>query len=182
MQRLERRAVRGHDTVPKGFEVALQVGQRSAQLVSSVGDELASHSLLLLDLAGHAIERGREGTDLVGPARSHANGVIALGDELRRVADLSERRRDPPSDEECEGDARQRRHAERGDEETRHALLEHRLRRRESLAVIDHELRERGAREREGADRENEGDQYRDGDRREGDLTGETPHRPRSAR
>ena len=107
---------------------------------------------------------------------------MAWGDELRRVADLSERRRDPPSDEECEGDARQRRHAERGNEETRHALLEHRLSRGESLAVIDHELRKRGAREREGPDRENERDEHGDGDRGEGDLTGEALHRPRRAR
>src|SRR5207244_8189432 len=92
VQRLERRAVRGHDTVPKGFEVALQVGQRSAQLMCGVGDELASHSLLLLDLAGHAVERCSEGSDLVGTAGSHANAVIILSAELRGLADLAEGR------------------------------------------------------------------------------------------
>ena len=53
-----------------------------------VGDELAAHALLLLDLAGHSIERVRERTDLVGPSRAHAHGVIALRDELRGLADL----------------------------------------------------------------------------------------------
>ena len=91
MQRLERRSIGGHDAVPKGFEVALQVGERSAQLVGGVGDELASHSFLLLDLAGHAVERCREGADLLRTARSHANGVITLSDELRGIANFAER-------------------------------------------------------------------------------------------
>ena len=56
-----------------------------------IGDELASHSLLFLDLASHAVERCREGSDLVGTAGSHANAVIALSDELRGLADLAER-------------------------------------------------------------------------------------------
>src|SRR6266568_5436526 len=147
-----------------------------------VGDELAAHALLLLDLAGHAIERVRERPDLFGPARAHSDGVIALRDELRGLTDLAKRRGHAPSDKDRESDTRDRRDPERGDEETRHALLEHRLRRGERLAVIDHELRERHARERERADRQNETDDDGDRDHGHGDLSREASHASRSAR
>ena len=88
VQRLESSTVRGHDPVAKRLQVALQVGERSAQLVRGIGDELAPHPLLFLDLAGHAVERRGEGADLLGSARSHAHGMVALRDQLRGVADL----------------------------------------------------------------------------------------------
>ena len=147
-----------------------------------IGDELAAHAFLLADLAGHAIEGIREGADLHGAPRSHAYGVISQRDEPRRLAHLAQRRGEALTDQDRERNAGYGRDRERRGKEARHAFLEHRLRRRERLAVIDHEMRERHAREHERADRENEPDDNSDRDRREGDLAGEPPHRSRSAR
>ena len=108
--------------------------------------------------------------------------MVALRDELRGLAHLPKGRGDAPPDEDRESDARDRGDEESRDEETGDALLEHRLRRLECLAVIDHQLRERHSREGKRAHGEHESDDDRDRDHRDRDLSRETPHASRSAR
>ena len=105
MQRLVGRAIGHHHAVAEGLEIALEIRERRTKLVRGIRDELAPHPLLLLNLVGHAIERVRERSDLLGAARLHAHSMIAPRDKPRRGAHLSQRRGDTPSDKQREADA-----------------------------------------------------------------------------
>jgi hypothetical protein len=76
------------DPVAQGLEVPLQVGERRPELVGRVGDELAAHTLLLLEGGGHLVERIREAHDLLGALPGDPRLVAALGDPARGRADL----------------------------------------------------------------------------------------------
>ncbi len=57
--------VGGGDPVDDVLERRLQRGERGAQLVADVGDEVAAHPVRLAELRGHPVERPGEATDLV---------------------------------------------------------------------------------------------------------------------
>ena len=63
--RAQRLGVGGLDAVDQVLEDRLQRGDRCAQLVADVGDEIAAHAIGLGELGRHLVERTRERADLV---------------------------------------------------------------------------------------------------------------------
>ena len=55
--RVERAGIGGGDAVDEVLEGRLQRGERGAQLVAHVGDEVAAHAVGLGELGGHLVER-----------------------------------------------------------------------------------------------------------------------------
>ena len=55
--RVERAGIGGGDAVDEVLERRLQRGERGAQLVAHVGDEVAPHAVGLGELGGHLVER-----------------------------------------------------------------------------------------------------------------------------
>src|SRR5438270_12124502 len=102
MKRLELLGAWGDDAIAKRLEVTLEVGQRRAQLMSGVDDELAAHSFLLLQALRHLIERVRQRSHFVGARPLHARLVFAPGDTSRRPGDVVERLGQPKREERCE--------------------------------------------------------------------------------
>ena len=67
--RAERLGVGLGDAVDQVLEHGLQRGDRRAQLVRHVGDEVAAHAVGLGQLGGHLVERPGELADLVARRR-----------------------------------------------------------------------------------------------------------------
>ena len=89
VERLVGRPVGGDHAVAQRLEVALQVGQRRAQLVGGVGDEVAPHLLLALQAGGHLVERVGQAGQLLGAVARDPRGVVPVGDPARGRADLA---------------------------------------------------------------------------------------------
>jgi hypothetical protein len=62
------------------LEVALQGGDRRAQLVRDIADELAPSPLRLLESAGHGVEALRHISKLVVTRDGYTFGIVAVGD------------------------------------------------------------------------------------------------------
>ena len=71
--------VGGLDAVGDVLELGLQRGDRRAQLVRDVGDEVAALAVDLLELGGHRVERARELADLVAPVLAHPHARSRRG-------------------------------------------------------------------------------------------------------
>ena len=69
VQRLVRRPIGRDHAVAQRLEVALQVGQRRAQLVGGVGDEVAAHLLLPLEQAAIWLNESARLASSSGPSR-----------------------------------------------------------------------------------------------------------------
>src|SRR3954468_1901974 len=168
-QRFEGRPVRRDHAVAEGLEIALQVGQGRPELVRCVGDELASHPLLLFETGRHLVEGLDEAHDLDRADRLHPRRVIAVRDPGRGSARFAKRAREPSS----EPDRQERRHSDRDEDGDREdgadRLLEHRLRRGRVATVPAHEVGERPAADDCDADREDRDRGEADGQRGEGD-------------
>ncbi len=95
------------DPVTDGLEVALQVGQRGAQLMRGVGDDVAPLALALLEGGGHLVEGVGQAGQLVRRRAWHARGEVPAGHAPRRGAHFRQR----PGDHAAEGDGQ--RHAGR---------------------------------------------------------------------
>src|SRR5438128_12479525 len=90
MKRLKLLGARGDDPVAKCFKITLQVGQRRAELVSGVDDELAAHSFLLLQALSHLVERVGQRRELVRSRPLRPRLVFTAGDATRRPGDVFE--------------------------------------------------------------------------------------------
>jgi hypothetical protein len=73
------------DALDQALEVALDDGERRAQLVRDVGQETPPLLVVRLEALGHLIERAGEATDLRRPALGDAHRVVARSDPSRRV-------------------------------------------------------------------------------------------------
>ena len=104
----ERLGARRDHLVAQRLEVALEVGERGAQLVGGIGDELAAHPLLLLEALRHLVEGAGDGTRLLEADVGDPRRVVAGGDPPRRLDDASEGARDRP------GEQHRHHHADRG--------------------------------------------------------------------
>ena len=107
----------GRTAAGEHLEVGPQRGERRAQLVRGVGDELALRPLRALERLEHRVERGRQARDLVIPAgRDPPREVARAGHVLRRLGELGHRpdRRagGEPGEERGEHDPAEREHAE----------------------------------------------------------------------
>ena len=97
-------------------------GQRSAQLVGDVRDELALHpgqvlqlAQLLLEAGGHLVERVGQRGQVVGAADLHALVQVAGGQAQRAVRGLPDRGDHPPGHQ--PGDRRQQEHDGHADQQ-----------------------------------------------------------------
>ena len=82
------------DAVRDRLHVALDGGQRRAQLVRDAHQEVALVLARLLELARHVLEAQRELAELVGALRGELHVVVAAGDALARGRQLLHRARD----------------------------------------------------------------------------------------
>jgi hypothetical protein len=126
-QRVVGRPVRDDHPIAQRLEVALQVGQRGAQLVGRVGDEIAPHHLLALQAGGHLVERIGEAGDLLRPFSGDARRVVAVGDPAGGGAHFGERPREHPREDDRKRHAGDDRHHDRGDDHGRDRAVVHRL-------------------------------------------------------
>jgi hypothetical protein len=69
-----------NDSVPQGFEVALEVGEWHAQLVGRIDDELATQALLFLQALCHLVEGVSQRDGFLGPLARDAGVILPLGD------------------------------------------------------------------------------------------------------
>ena len=95
--------------------------------MGGVGDEVAPHRLLALEAGGHLVERIGEAGELLGSVARDPRRVVAVGDPAGRRADLGERPREHPGQDDRQGDAGHDRHHDRGDDHGRDRLVVHRL-------------------------------------------------------
>ena len=126
-QRVVGRPVGDDHAVAERLEIALQVGQRRPELVRGVGDEVAPHRLLAFETGGHLVERVGEAGDLLRAFARDPGGVVAVGDPSCRRADLGERPREHPREDDRERDAGDHRHHDRGAHHGRDRAVVHRL-------------------------------------------------------
>src|SRR2546430_5384591 len=70
----------GHDTVLQCLQVAVEVGQRSPQLMRKAEDQIVALALLILKARRHLVERICQGRELVGARPRDAGVVRALCD------------------------------------------------------------------------------------------------------
>jgi len=95
----------------QGFEVALQRGERGAQIVRNIGDQFTPHRVVLLELLHlghdpvcHLAERSREVVDVVWPPGAQRGlrklpGVPALPDPVHYARKLRQATGDQPDDQ-----------------------------------------------------------------------------------
>ena len=93
--RQERVRIGRGDPVDDVLERGLQRGERGAQLVAHVGDEVPAHPVRLAELRRHPVERTGEPADLVARGVGDAPGVVALGHRLGCRGHLPQRGREP---------------------------------------------------------------------------------------
>ena len=130
------------DAVAQRLEVALQVGQRRAQLVRRVGDEVAPHRLLALEAGGHLVERVGQAGQLLRAFARDAGRVVAVGDPPGRPADLGQRAGEHARQHDRQHDARRRGDQDRGEDDRRDRLVVHRLGVVGRVAGLDHQAAE----------------------------------------
>ena len=175
-ERGERLRGRRNDAVAQRLEVSDQVGERRAQLVSGVRDELGAKPFLLLQTRGHEVERRRERRDLARSGDGHAHVACSVGHAARRLGDAAERGGEPTREEDREQHAPHDPGEDGDDEEARDALIEHRAGVIHRGTVLDHELLERCRREDEDTDDDDDDRGGRHRDRGERDAHGHGPH------
>ena len=176
--------IRCVDAVEHALGVPPDHGERGAQLVGDVGQEVPPVLLALSQSLHHLVERPGQPADVAGPSLLHAHVVVAAGHPLGRFHHLAHRLRHPPHGASGGDERHQQAHREDGDE-----------RRESPVAVQSEAVREHHHRQRVGGDGEPEEDRHRDRDapkeaaahspprpaprRREG-LTLRPPRRPKA--
>ena len=81
--------------VAHGLGVALDEGERGAQVVGDIGQQVPLHLRGPLDFLRHVVEILGQVAKLIVPARFHMDGIIALGHLPRRTGELTQRLCEP---------------------------------------------------------------------------------------
>jgi hypothetical protein len=104
--RLEVGLVDRVDPVDQGFEVALDHGERVAELVADLGEERPPLRLVGLQAGRHRVERPGEAAELHGSAADlrDADRVVAGLDPAGRIDEIAEGCRDPPGESQAAAD------------------------------------------------------------------------------
>ena len=85
--------------IAHGLRIAPDEGQRGAQVVAHVGQQLPLQLSRLLHLARHVVEVPRQQAEFVPLALVHVHVVVALGDLPGRGRKLGQRPGDPPAEQ-----------------------------------------------------------------------------------
>ena len=86
------------DSISQPLEVAVQVGERRAQLVGEVQDQVAALALLVLEACGHLVERVRDRRELWRLRPLHSGVIASLRNASRGARELIERSLDHPAE------------------------------------------------------------------------------------
>jgi hypothetical protein len=173
VERLVGRPVGGDDPVAQSLQVALQVGQRGAQLVRGVGDEVPAHLLLPFQRGGHLVERVGQAGHLLGAVARDAGGVVAVGDPTGRGSDLVQGASEHPGKHDGQADAGQDGHDGRRDDHRRDRVGVHLLGVLGRVAGFHHEVGEDVRPDDGHADDEDDQPDGRAGDGCQGDPPGQ---------
>ena len=142
MQRREHIASGRDDSIAKCFQVSLQVGERCAQFVSGVLDELLAQPLLLLKLECELVEGPRQRLNLPRTGLAQPQIVLTGSKPRRGVGDPHDRSRYPPRERRGEKQSGPDRSCNRPQQNQGDTALKHVPRRGHAGAVLDHKLLE----------------------------------------
>ena len=108
------------DIVQNGLQIALDDGERGAEFVGDIGEQVLTQDFGLLQLIRHLVERLGDIPDFLGAADLNPAGEIALPDGAGGVRQFGEGRGEVATEQHPRGDADQRRPRQDGCQVVKH--------------------------------------------------------------